>query len=520
MAIDISTYLPVNSTVESVLSNTKVFAGLGLTANARIPSTTPVLKFTSLAAVGTYFGSSSNEYTAANKYFKTSTTALATPAYIYFGKYVVAATSPYLKSQPLTNPTTMLATLKTITTGQITVSVNGTTYPTSAIDLSAATSLSNACSLLTTAITTANAALATAVFTITYDSTFNQFVAAITGTGVTKTMSYFSSTGSPAIATTMGFTLATGAILNQGQDALSASANLDLLLAYGFTDQYSIAFVDTMSSQLTDAIELAVSAWVDGQNTPADRFNFFCWNNDASLEVVPDTTSIEYQINQEGYNSSSIFDEVLLNTSDRAFAAMGIFASVDLSQPNSALTLAFKTQTGLATSVSSTAIAEILDTKGVNYYGNIGISGSTDQVNWFYGGYTTGKWTYIDNQVAQIWIAFRFQVSLANLFSAIPQVPNDPDGYGLIRSALTDEANGFITSGIIATGVVFSNATVQQLKTSFGINAQELTNNGYVIVNSVTSQALREIRQSAPWFFIYVKGSAIQYLPINTVTYY
>lgn len=516
MAIDIKTYLPVTSTVENILSNTKVFAGIGLSSNTLIPTTNPVLKFTSSAAVSAYFGSSSNEYLRSIKYFATSTTALAVPAYIYFGKYIVAAIAPYLRSGVVSNPVSKLVDLQAITAGDITVSVNGVAYPTTAIDLSAATSLSNAASLLTADILAANAALVTASFTITYDAVLKEFIAAIPGTGSVKTMNYFSSTTTPNLANTLGFTLATNAVLSQGADAMTAAQNLDALSLL-FTDQFSISFVDSMSSTLTDAINLATATWVSAQG---DKYNFMLWSNAIALESDTDTTSLWYQVTQSGLNNTSIFDEVLLNNSDRAFAAMGIFASLDLNQPNSALTLAFKTQNGLAPSVTNTNIAEILDTKKINYYGNVGISGSTVQVNWFYGGYTTGKWAYIDNLVGQIWIAFQFQVGLANLFSALPQVPNDPDGYGYIRSALTEKANGCVNNGIIATGVVFDNATVQQLKTSFGINAQELTNNGYVIVNSAASQAVRQIRESSSWFFIYVKGSAIQYLPINTVTYY
>lgn len=524
MAIDVSLYLPVSSSINATLNNTRVFAGLGLSINPLIPTTQPILQFTSAASVATYFGSSSSESIVATKYFKTSDTALASPRYIYFGKFVIDAIAPYLRSAVSTNTTALLASIKTVTAGQMSVSVNGTVYPTTGIDLSGATSLSNAASLLTTAITTANAALVTASFTITWDGTFKQFVASIPGTGAIKTMDYFSSTGSPAIATIMKFTQATGAILSQGADAIastSASTNLDNLVPY-IMDQYSIAFVDDLGGDLDDDINLSISQWVDTQNTPQDKYNFFCWSDESALELSSsaDTTSIWYLINEAGYNSSSIFDEVLLSNAQRAFAMMGIFASLDLTQKKSALTAAFKTQTGLAPSVTQTSIAENLDEKKINYYGNVGISGSTNQKNWFYGGYTTGKWKYIDNQVGQIWISYQIQVSLADLFSVMNQVPNDPDGQGMIRSQLTSVMDQSIFNGIIGVGVVFDNATSQEIKTTYGVSAQELTNNGYIIVNNATSQALREIRESSPWFVLYVKASAIQYLPVQTKTYF
>lgn len=523
MAIDISTYIPVNSSVQNILSGRKIFAGIGLTINPLIPTTTPILQFTSSSAVSAYFGSSSNEYAAAVKYFATSTSATSKPQYIYFGKYVLDAIAPYLRSGVVSNTATKLTALQAITAGVMTVTVNGVAYSTTGIDLSAAASLTAVATALTTAIRTANAALVTADFTITWDATFKQFVASIPGTGATKTMNYFSSV-STNLATILQFTLAQNAVLSQGQNATSPADNMTNL-SVGFTDQFSIIFVDTLGGDLDDTINFGVATWVSAQG---DRYSHFLWSNEVALESQSDTTSIWYQVNQAGLNNISIFDEVLYNNSDRAFAAAGIFASVDLTQPNSAITLAFKTQTGLLPSVTSTAIAQILDGPGtvnpngksINYYGNVGIGGTNNQVNWFYGSYTTGKWTYIDNLVAQIWIAIQFQTSLANLFGSVGQVPNDPDGQGQIRSVLTAAANDCITNGIIAVGVVFDASTVQEIKTDFGVNAQELTNNGYVIVNSASSQALRQIRESSPWFFLYVKGSAIQYLPINTKTYY
>ena len=527
MSVNINQYFPVNSTVVSVLGNTKVYAGIGLSGNTLIPTSNPVLQFFSADEVKNYFGNSSDEYAASVKYFKSYDGALAKPRYIYFGKFVLAAIAPYLRGGKVTNPVTKLTALQAITTGNITVNVNGVAYATTGIDLSSATSLSNAATLLTTAITTANAALATAVFTIVYDATFQHFIAAITGTGSTKTMGYASSTGGePTLATLLLFTQAEGAILSQGADVADAATNLDNLLPY-FTDQYSIGFVNTIGGLVTDTVLLDTSAWVDGENTPAERFAFFLWTNETAIQIEPDTTSIWYQITQAGYAGTAIFDEVLLDNASRVFAAMGAFASLDLTLASSAITLAFKTQDGLAASVTDSDIAQILNGppqnpngKSINYYADVGINGSNTQVKWFYGGYLTGKWKFIDNQVAQIWIAFQFQVALASLFNQLGQVPNDPDGDGQVRAVLSDRAEQSITNGIIAKGVVFDASTVQEIRTTYGVSAQELTNNGYVLVKSASSQAQRQIRESSPWFFLYVKASAIQYLPVNTVTYF
>lgn len=519
MAVASSTYIPVTSEVETLVSSQKVFAGISLTANTTIPTTDILQKFTSLAEVGTYFGTSSTEYTVASKYFAAAKSSNLRPPYIYFGKYIVVAIAPYLNSSKNTNTAALLTALQAITAGDITVSVNGTTYATTAINLSSATSLSNVATLLTTAITTANTALNSsgANFTITYNATVNKFVASIPGTGSTKTMNFFSSTNATTgLATVMGFTSTAGAVLSQGSDALTPTQNLTALSAL-FTDQFSIFFNDTMDSNLTDVINLEVAQWV---HNAGDRYEFKCWTNLAAIETANDTTSIWYLINQAEYNNTAIFDEVLYNTADRVAAAAGIEAAVDLSQANSAITLAFKQQDGLLPSVTSTAIAEILNTKKINYYANVGIEGTANTVNWFYGGYTSGKWIYTDNLMGQIWIALQCQVNLINEFTNTNEIANDQDGQGLIRTALTDAVESAITSNIIVKGLTFSPETTALILSQYGVNAQELTLNGYIIINTLAGEALRQLRESTPWYILYAKGSAIQFIPVNTKTFF
>ena len=517
--IPVSTYIPVTSNINNAISSQKVFAGISLTSNPAIPTTQIIQKFTSLAAVGEFFGNPSLEYTAASKYFASKQGVPLVPPYIYFGKYIVVAIAPYLNSGANTNTATLLTTLQAVTAGDITVTVDGTSYPTTSIDLSGATSLSNAASLLTAAIVTANTALNSSGlnFTITYSGTDNIFIASIPGTGSIKTMNYFTSTNpTTGLATVMQFTLATNAVLSQGSDALTPQENMTALSAQ-FTDQFSIFFNDTMGGNLTDVINLAISEWV---SNAGDAYNFNCWSNEVALESSTDTTSIWYLVTQAGYNNTSFFDEVIYNTSDRAAAAAGVFASIDLTQPNSAITLAFKQQDGLLPSVTSGSIAQILDTKGINYYGAIGIQGTTIVTNWFYGGYTSGKWTYIDNLVGQIWIAIQSQINLVSEFTNIGEVANDPDGQSLIRIALTQACEDAIISNVIVKGLTYDSVTAAEVLTTYGANVQELTNNGYIILNTLATQAVRQTRASSVWSILYAKGQAIQYVPINTTTFY
>jgi len=330
-------------------------------------------------------------------------------------------------------------------------------------------------------------------------------------------MNYFTSTNLvTGLATVLQFTLETNAVLSQGSDALSTTTNLNNLSA-NFTDQFTLFFNDTMGGLLTDVINLEVAQWV---NDAGDAYNFNCWSNEIALQSATDVTSIWYLITQAQLNNTSIFDEVLYNTADRAAASAGVFASIDLTQPNSAITLAFKSQAGLLPSVTSKNIADILDAKKINYYGAVGLSGTTTVVNFFYGGYTSGKWSYIDNLVGQIWIAIQSQTNLMREFLALGEIANDPDGQTLIRTGLTQACESAIISNVIAKGLTYDSITAAEIKTTYGANVQELTNNGYIILNTLATQDVRQTRQSSVWSILYAKGSAIQYVPINTTTFY
>lgn len=514
-AIDIGLYIPVTNTVENPLNNAKSFAGLALTSNFLIPTTNPILQFSSLPDVGDFFGTGSNEYASARKYFASCATAINFPPYIYFGKVILVDTVPYIRSGTYTDPAAKLLALKAITAGVITVVVDTISYTSIGIDLSSATSLSQVGILITEALIADHTILGTKTFDIGYNSTGNFMLAGQGEAGATATINYFSST-TTNLAAILQFTAATNAILSQGADAMTIAENMNLLKG-DFTDQFSFYFVDDLEGNLTDVENLGLAQWVSDQG---DKFWSIIWSNEVALRSLTDTTSIWYQITQAGINNYSIFDEVLYNNSDRASAASGIFASVDLTQSNSAITLAWKQQDGLLPSITNTAIADILDKKGINYYGKVAFTGSPLTQNFFYPGAIGGKWSFVDNLVAAVWISYQCQFEVTDVFLSVGQVSIDPDGQAQVRSALHTALEGSKANGIIVTGLTFDNATSIEIKTTFGIDSIELTNNGYAILNTLPPAGLRKLRVSSPWYVLYTKGSAYQFLPINTRTYF
>ncbi len=122
-----------------------LLADLMLTTNTRV-QIGAVLGFPTAAAVGQFFGYTSNEYNSALVYFAGYSTALTLPSILYFAQYPTASVGAYLRGGNVASLT--LAQLQAIS-GVLTVTIDGTPHTSSAINLSSATSFSSAAELIT-----------------------------------------------------------------------------------------------------------------------------------------------------------------------------------------------------------------------------------------------------------------------------------------------------------------------------------------------------------------------------------
>lgn len=110
-----------------------------------------VLAFTTLAAVQTWFGATSAEAKFAAVYFTGFTGATTLPGTLYFYQYNPAAVSAYLRGGSLAGVS--LTTIQGFT-GTLVIVVDGRTVTSAAINLSSATSFSNAATLIQTGLQT------------------------------------------------------------------------------------------------------------------------------------------------------------------------------------------------------------------------------------------------------------------------------------------------------------------------------------------------------------------------------
>ena len=515
-AVDIGLYIPVKSTATNLLNTKRIFPSIGITNNILLPTTEPVKKFNNASSVGDFFGTNSDEYVRAVKYFKTSTQALNLPPYLYFGKWINTALAPYVFSSTILTPNNKLIELKAITSGNFTMSINGIVYATNIINLSTATSLSDASTKLVAKMKVDNPTIP-ASFNIVYNSVTNKFTASLTETGSLTTLSFATSNTNNGLADLFQLSETQGAILSQGANVMTTADNLNYLKK-NFTDQYSLIFVNDLNSTLTNIVKLDVAIWISEQESCA----FFCWSDEIAITQTNDTTSIHYLITQNKLNNTVIFagttgKENIINS---AFAAGGIFASIDLSTPNSAMTLAWKSQDGLLPTVTDTEIAKILFDKNVNYYNKAKLSGGNTSFDFFMPGSISGFWKFIDNHIAQIYISSQIQGDLATLFTSTPEITSSNIGLSQIRTTICSSMEKIVATKLIVKGLMFSTTTTQSIQAIYDTNALELTLKGYIIKNDLPTDIQRQLRTNSNWYVLYAKGSAINVLPINTTTYY
>lgn len=208
MSIPASQIVQVTPGVINAGGNALAMNGVMLTQNTAVPIGT-VMPFATAASVGAFFGLSSTEYQLASVYFSGRNNGTQTPGSLFFVQYPEAAVSAYLRGASLGGMT--LTELQALS-GTIVLSVDGTQFTSSSISLSAATSFSNAATII-------QAGFTTPTFSVTFDPIRNAFVFTATATGATSTIT--AATGT--LATSLNLTTTAGAVLSQGAAAASAA---------------------------------------------------------------------------------------------------------------------------------------------------------------------------------------------------------------------------------------------------------------------------------------------------------
>lgn len=474
-----------------------------LTSGTRVPIGA-VPEFADAADVGSYFGLSSTEYALALVYFNGYDNSHVKPSKVYFTQYNETDVSAYLRGGDLSSLT--LTQLQALATGTLTLSVDGTQFQAASVDLSAATSFSNAATIIQSAFTSPT-------FAVTYDSTSSAFVFTAASTGAASTITAVTSN---VLADALKLSTTQGAVTSQGAAAASPSTFMDGVTAVTTDWATFMTAFDPDSSGNSN--KLALASWVSGQS---DRYAFVCWDTDTTPATTdPATTSLGYLIGANGNNYSGTYligqDVNDAVTASHAAFVCGTAASIDFSETNGRITFAFKSQSGLAATCTDATSALNLISNGYNFYG--AYATANDQFVWNYPGSVSGEFDWMDSYVNQIWLNNQLQLAIMVLFQNTPSIPYNSKGYALIEAACLDVINQGLNFGAFRAGVTLSTAQVAEVNSAAGITIDKvLYQQGWYLQVQDASAAVRAARGSPPCTFWYMDGESVQSLTVGSI---
>lgn len=488
----------VVSVVPSVLSaggQAVDLNGLFLTQSSFAPYG-QVLQFSDAAGVQSYFGSTSTEATLASIYFNGYSIGTQLPGSLLFARYPETDIAGTLQSGSLASVT--LGQLQAFT-GTLVITVAGAVKTSGAINLTSATSFSNAATIIQAAFTTPG-------FTVSFDSVHSAFIFTTTTTGATQTISY---AAAGTLATSLKLTEATGAITSQGAAIAVPATFMNTILTQ---NQNWATFMTVWESSLAEK-----QAFADWSNANAPRWLYVAQDSDTGALTANNTTTFgNYLQSLDMVGTCPIYS--IENNATLAAFVCGFAASLNFSRLNGRATLCFKMQSGLIPAVTNSTEYAAVISNGYNTYAAFGSNNPANNENWFTPGSVSGEWLWADTYLNQIWLNANLQLAMVNLLLQVGAIPYNSQGNGLIYAAALDPINAAINFGAIRAGINVSASQAAEIQYALGFNAAPtIAAQGFYLQIAPATAQTRAARQSPPITLYYQDGEAVQQITMASI---
>lgn len=436
MSISITRYVDITSGVGGQSGVPRRSFGLRqFTQNALVPAGA-VVEFTQLTDVQRYFGTASDEYIVAKKYFGFVSKQIASPSRMSVVRWTEDATAPAVYGSPLAvGPAAFAA----VTAGTFAVSVSGgATEQFAAIDLSGVSTFAALAAAVQTELrTSTNPQLATC--TVQYDS--NRSVLILTGAvdGVGDTIEFVSS-GVADIAPMLGWLTglqvnAPGAAAHTGEEEVALSAEED--------DNFgTFAFTGQVVPTTVDEIK-AIASWNHAQNV---KF-MYCVAVKSALGAAVSAAVI-------GLSGCALTLVPDNDTTDHAETIPAeILGATDFNRPAASQNYMYYRFANRVPTVTTNPGADTFDALRINYMGRTQQAGQ--KISFYQTGFLCGDDTAPTDMAVyggEMWLKDAFTSVILGGFLALPSIPANTEGritvLGLMQGPIDDGlANGVISVG-------------------------------------------------------------------------
>lgn len=422
-----------------------------------------------IESVATDFGTSAEEYKAANLYFQQS----PQPRDLYIGKLnrtSTPATAGKLTGAVLTSAEQAIANFTAVADGAIKLSVDGTVKTVTGIDLSAVTDLAGVATAVTAKITGT---------TVTYVAGSNQFVVTSSTTGASSAIGIPTTAGTGTdIAPLLGIDAAHNPTVVNGQ-AASSSVLPSVTVALNYSaDWYGLVIADTA---MTDQDHLDVSALI---GSASDSRIYGVTTAEAAVLDSTSITDIAYKLKTAGYSRT------FCQYSQVPYAAASAFGrafTVNFLGNNTTITLKFKQEPGITAETIEADQADTLKAKNCNVFVNY----SNDTAIIQEGVMSNGD--FFDERHGLDWLQNYVQNNLWNLlYTSTTKIPQTEAGVTRLVTNIEQSMDQSVNNGLVAPGV-WNGGDIGQLTAG-----DTLTKGYYVYANSLSAQAQadREARKA------------------------
>lgn len=445
-------------------------------------------EYSNADAVGNDYGTTSDKYKFAQIYFNGFTGSTVKPSALFISKYSAVDSAAKLTGASLRSMS--LDQLKAIT-GAISVTIDGV-LKTGTIDLSAATSFSNAATLIATALTAA----------VTFDTQLQSFVIASGTTGATSSISFATGAAAEALA----LTELTGAQLDNVTTVDTATTAMKRLTNY--TLNLSTIVVET-STALNDDIQKEIATWVSLQN---HRYWLVKYGEEPTA-LIPNNTT-----NFAGWVAENNVADVtcVYGTFEHAALCAGYAASLNFSELNGRTTMDFRSTSTLAHSVTDVDDANALESNGYAYYG--AFATANDRFIFLRNSIVSGEFKWVDAYLNQIYFNSQLQLAQITGLVANKSIPYNEVGKSKVRASAQDPINEMLNFGGIQTGVALSEQQKSIINNEAGVDAATIIfNQGYYLMIRDATAQVRAARGSFPIKLWYTDGGSVHSINIASI---
>lgn len=414
--------------------------------------------YSSISDIATDFGISSREYLAAQAFFSQS----PQPTQVYIGRWAKSATAGRLRGRTLSSAEQDISLFTAITTGTLSLTIDGASKSMASIDLSAETNLNGVASQISSALGGSGSCAWTG----------ERFVITSATTGTSSTVA---TTDTGTLSSLMGFSGSATSVAGVAAESLASA----ITALFDYNTWYMVCVApDASDDSIVEAAGLIEAA------SPS-RMIGFTTQNSTEIDSTASST-LGSRLKGLGYNRT-----ILVYSSDSPVAAASVFgrmATINFEGSNTTLTLKFKQLPGVTAENLRSSQAEALKSHNVNAF-----CAYQNDTSILQEGITSGGW-FIDETHGLDWLQNRVETDLWNLLYTSKKVGQDESGATAIVSCVNKSLEQGVTNGLIAPGVWNGDA--------FGAleSGDTLSTGYYVYIQPFDeqSQSDREARKAPP----------------------